>query len=165
MKVSQCPNTHLKPRSWWCAQPVFAYQGNKSAVSLFPSELLLTTTSAWGCRKTNVFCHFKFVYAMKNNMKWTQRAAGGSGGIRSSLYIRLKCNLNVNCHMDASGLWLLTGPSDGAECIFRLIASHRRLLCPGRSWGCLWQCFEGALLKTSRGMMCIPKIKNDFHVV
>lgn len=145
MKTHHCPNTHLE--ELLVCSVCLCLSGNKPKVSL---SLLFLTTSVCGCQKTDVFCHFKFVYVMKNNMKWTHRAAGSSRGIRGSLYIRLKCNLNANCHIDASGLWLPTGPSDGAECVFRLIASHRRLLCPGRSWGCHWQCFEGTLLKTSR---------------
>lgn len=146
MKTHHCRHTHLKPRS--CALSGWL-SGNKSGHSLLASVLLLATTSLYGSQRTNVLYHFKFVYAMKNILKWTNMAAGISRGIRCCLYIMLKNNLSNNCHVDASGL-LPTGASDVAEWIFRLIASHRRLLCPGRSPSCHWQCCEGSLLETSR---------------
>lgn len=144
---------HLKPRSYWCAHletsqlsHFFQYNSQQVCIRFVWEDCYLLLQ----------------VYVMKNKIKWTLRAAGGSGGIRSSLYIRLKCNLNANCHIDAPGLWLPTGPCDGAECVFRLIASLRRWRCPGRSWSRRWQCLEGALLKTSREWCAYLRSKGIF---
>lgn len=90
----------------------------------------------WVCSESSVTTSLFILWKM-NNMKRTQWGADKSTGTRSSLYKRLKCTLSANCHIGTPELWLLTGPSDGAECVLGLIACHR-LLCPGRSWR--WQC-------------------------
>lgn len=138
-------NILLQPRFCWCAQSLFAYL-EISQQSHFSSSQQQVCVGAR--RLMSSVTASLFTLGKINNMKWTHRGADSSRGIRSSLY-RVKCSLDANCHIGASELWLPTGPSGGAECIFRLIASHK-LTCPGRSGCWRWQCFEGSVLETSR---------------
>lgn len=118
MKSPKCPNMHLKPRSYWCTQSESAeFIFYPMCVGPHKNCYLLLQVWLW--------------YESLNRMNM-----GDYIRARSGSYIRLKCNTNANCHTDASGLWLPTGPCDAAECISGLIASLRGLCCPGRSWGC-----------------------------
>lgn len=132
MKPHQRPNTHLKLRGCRCARSVFAYRGNKSAVSIFPSALH-KCVCVWVRRV--LFIAWSLFMLWENKTNWTQRAAGGSrsvcggGGLEVACWL-LKCYLDANCHMGASGAlianrssWWSRVPSDCVSLVMSRVVS------------------------------------------